>query len=163
MLLFLDFDGVMHPVGCTIDRYFCHAHLLEGWLRQRPGVDVVISSSWRETYTFDVIESFFAEDLQQRIVGVTPIIRAVHDDGGGEQGEREAEVMQWLSRSREPLRPWVALDDMSWLFRPQCQRLVLCDPEVGLTPAALDQADLVLRAPHLFRPDRELCGCSHQR
>lgn len=148
-LLFLDFDGCTHPFGCTVDRYFCHLALLEHWLRQRLGVDIVISSSWREAHPLDEMRSYFSQDLQQRIVGATPVIR--RDSWAQYDGEpppvrfeREAEVTRWLNESGTPWRPWAALDDQAWLYKPFNERLVLCDGKVGLTQRELDQLDQVL-------------------
>jgi hypothetical protein len=43
-ILFLDFDGVLHPVDCHPDHHFCRLPLLAGWLKdERPDVDLVIS------------------------------------------------------------------------------------------------------------------------
>jgi len=148
-LLFIDFDGCMHPYGCSIDKYFCRLALLEDWLRRRPGVDVVISSSWREVHPLDEMQSFFSNDLQKRIVGATPVIwRDSWAQYDGEpppvRFEREAEVTRWLHGNGAPWRPWAALDDQAWLYKPLNKRLVLCDGKVGLTQRELDQVDLVL-------------------
>lgn len=50
-VLFLDFDGVTHPEVCTAEQLFCCLPLIEEVLRRRPGVDIVISSSWRANTT----------------------------------------------------------------------------------------------------------------
>ena len=148
-LLFLDFDGVMHPFRCTIDKYFCHLELLEAWLRQRPDVGVVISSSWREAHPVAEMTSFFSEDLQHRILGATPLLK--RDSWAQYDGEpplvrfeREVEVLRWLNESGEPWRPWAALDDQAWLYKPFNPGLVLCDGKVGLTLLELNKLDRVL-------------------
>lgn len=148
-VLFLDFDGVMHPERCDVDKYFCRRELLEAWLRLRPSVVVVISSSWREAHSLDEIQSFFSEDIGPRVVGVTPVLRRCDwEDYDGElppmRFEREAEVLRWLNGSGEPWRPWAALDDQAWLFQPFCRQLVLCDGRIGLTQRQLDQVDSLL-------------------
>ncbi len=148
-LLFLDFDGVMHPFRCTIDQYFCHLDLLEGWLRQRLDVGVVITSSWREAHPVAEMESFFSEDLQHRVLGATPLLTRdswARCDGESPsvRFEREAEVSRWLNESGQLWRPWVALDDQAWLYKPFNPRLVLCDGKVGLTLLELDKVDRVL-------------------
>ena len=150
MILFLDFDGVMHPFGCTIDLYFCRLELLETWLRRRPGFDVVISSSWREVHPLDEMRSYFSDDVQLRVIDSTPILG--RDDWaqyGGEppplRFEREMEIREWLRSSGEPWRPWVAVDDQAWLFKPFCDRLVVVDGSVGLTGRDLDAVDHVLQ------------------
>jgi len=65
-ILFLDFDGVTHPDGCRADDLFCQLPLIEGVLQRRPGVQVVISSSWRETRSLDVLRRYFRQDLRER-------------------------------------------------------------------------------------------------
>ena len=58
MLPFLDFDGVLHPDRSSVDLYFCRLTLLEPWLRKRPQIEVVISSSWREAHPLDELREF---------------------------------------------------------------------------------------------------------
>lgn len=149
MILFLDFDGVMHPFGCAIDHYFCHLELLEAWLRRRSGVDIVISSSWREAHPFGEIQSYFSADIQARVIGATPILkRSAWAQYDGEapptRFERELEITRWLNESKEPWRSWAAVDDQAWLFRPFNSRVVLCDGRAGLSQRELDRLDVVL-------------------
>lgn len=148
-ILFLDFDGVLHPDRASVDRFFCHLELLEKWLRDRPDVEVVISSSWREAHPIEELRGFFSEDVRPRILGATPNLK--HDDWEQydcevppTRFERELEVTRWLAESDEPWRPWAALDDQAWLYKPFNSRIVLCDREVGLTQCELDLVDLVL-------------------
>lgn len=77
MVLYLDFDGALHPENSRTEPKFCRLPLLEAWLGERPSVEVVISSSWREVHPFAELVSFFAEDLQHRVIGVTPLLRRV--------------------------------------------------------------------------------------
>ena len=151
MILFLDFDGVLHPVrprapGADL---FCRLPLLEAWLRKRPGVDVVISSSWREAHPLDELVSYFAGDLKGRVLGATPTITS--DDWAQYDGEqpplrfrRAVEIRRWRHQSPTPWRPWAALDDQPWLFPPFCEFLVACDGDTGLTSLNLDDVDAVL-------------------
>ena len=148
-VLFLDFDGVLHPNGCSADQLLCRLGLLQDWLRRRPGVDVVISSTWRTQRTVGELASFFACDLQPRVIGVTS--RLMHDHCEQFDGEppparhaRHAEVMAWLRKSQEPWRRWAALDDQPWLYRPFVRELVVCDHRVGLTHDELRKLDEVL-------------------
>ena len=153
MILFLDFDGTTHPTPRSYtsgEDLFCRLPILESWLRQRPGIEVVISSSWREAHSVDEMRGYFCEDLQRRIIGATPVLK--RDDWEQYDGElpptrfeRELEVQRWLRESGEPWRPWAALDDQAWLYRPFNPRLVLCDQKVGLTQRELDGVDQVLQ------------------
>ena len=131
MILFLDFDGVLHPFDYTHDS-LCRLALLESWLRTWPGVDVVISSSWRSAFALSELVEILGPQVGARVVGCTPVLprstlrRFV-------LAEREQEIGMWLLASWQPLRPWVALDDLSDLFFPGCPGLVLCDPREGLS------------------------------
>ncbi len=149
MILFLDFDGVLHPDRASVDELFCRIGLLQDWLRVRPGVDVVISSSWREARPIAELRSFFDDDLQGRVVGVTPNLKI--GDWAEVDGEfpparfgRQLEVLQWLRTSNEPWRTWAALDDQAWMFRPMEPKLVVCDPTVGLKAENLAAVDRIL-------------------
>ena len=147
-LLFLDFDGVLHPAHCETDLLFCRNELLELWLRERQDVDVVISSSWREPHPLPELRAFFSDDIAPRIVGATP--RSIHKaqrrrPDGTPGPEREAEIRDWLQRHGRTAEPWVALDDQAFRFRKECRHLVLCNPQVGLTHRELVAAEAVLR------------------
>ena len=74
MLIFLDFDGVLHPDGCNPSSYFSRAPLLEAVLRQSADFEVVISSSWRHRRPFDELVLLFSADVRKYIVGITPIL-----------------------------------------------------------------------------------------
>ena len=157
MIVFLDFDGVLHPDRSNMAPKFCRMPLLEAWLRERPVVEVVISSSWREVHPFEELVSFFSEDLQTRVVGCTPRLQRSSDGGrfvGWAQTSepfglpvfaRELECRRWMHSSWEPCRNWAALDDMPELFEPTCAELVVCDPALGLTQAQLVEVDRRLR------------------
>lgn len=151
MILFLDFDGVLHPARSMApgELLFCRLPLLESWLRERPGVDVVISSSWREAHPLDELVSYFAGDLKGRVLGATPIITSddwAQYDGGPPplRFGREIEIRRWQHQSAAPWRPWAALDDQPWLFAPFCEFLVTCDGDTGLTTRNLKDVDAVL-------------------
>lgn len=119
MILALDFDGVMHPVNSTTEPKFCRLDLLEQWLRKRTVVDVLISSSWRELHSLELMQSFFADDLQARVIGVTPLTHCLLGPSWSRSdaeravaiGERQYEIEQWIADSGTPSRTWVALDD----------------------------------------------------
>ena len=142
MILFLDFDGVLHGVGRP---KFENLPRLEAVLRDFPEIDVVISSSWRESYSWDVIVDFFAEDLQPRIVGMTPVIATKWPPYPRQV--RHEEILLFLKERDIGNRPWIILDDDPSLFCPDCKELMLCDPGNGLDEAG--EARLRARL-HLF-------------
>ncbi|TXI88791.1 MAG: hypothetical protein E6Q40_03190 [Cupriavidus sp.] len=151
MLLFLDFDGVLHPLGSSPDRLFCRLPALESWLRAHEAVEVVISSTWRVSRSLDELKSFFAEDLRSRVQGVTPVLRHLdwseyHEELPPMRFEREDEIRRYRNSSGQSWRPWSALDDQAWLFRPFCAELVLCDHATGLSEANLCEVSRHVRA-----------------
>ena len=125
-ILFLDFDGVLYPVGRDVER-FCRVGLLWQLLRDCSLVDVVFSTSWRESYTFEQMLEFVTygggEDLAARFVGMTPVLDP--------NTTREAECLAWLRANGNEPRRWVALDDAAhWFEGPN---LYLVNQHTGLT------------------------------
>jgi hypothetical protein len=133
-LLFLDFDGVMHPTN-QLD-LFCREEHLARVLREFPEVEIVISSAWRETHALKTMQAFFLTDLRARIGGVTPIFKIGDADTSATPGARYQEIQQYLAAKGDPRRRWIALDDDPDFFPPGCANLVLCDPKNGFNVAA---------------------------
>lgn len=152
MIPALEFDGVMHPVNSRTETKFCRLALLEEWLWARPGMRVLIGSSWRDAHPLDEMVSFFSKCVQARIVGSTPVYKTLSEqhcarsfsDAGAACYPRLVEIERWLDRYRDTQEPWAALDDDPTLFEPGCARLVLCNPGVGLTECQLEQLDRTL-------------------
>lgn len=126
MILFLDFDGVLHPLFFRPElppeesKPFCYLPRLAGVLRDFPSVEVVISSTWRLSYDLNQIRERFPVDLQARVIGVTPYFS---DDE--RFGVRQQEAEKWLAEHR-PGSPWIALDDMRTCW-PFLSNLIWCD------------------------------------
>lgn len=141
ILLFLDFDGVLHPyfprrdIPQRANEYFSFLPRLEAVLRDYPEVNVVIASTWRKYHTLEELRAFFSQDLRTRVVGVTP----VEPPGGSEAGERQREVETYLQEQKLIGVPWVALDDFWDNYLPDAP-LVRCDDEFH------DKEDAELRA-----------------
>ncbi|WP_342133673.1 HAD domain-containing protein, partial [Hydrogenophaga sp. OTU3427] len=72
MILFLDFDGVLHPEFSHESRHFCCLPVLEQVVRQLQDCEVVISSTWRLDFPLDRLREKFSSDLAARVVGATP-------------------------------------------------------------------------------------------
>ncbi len=134
MILFLDFDGVLHPNICSeTEPLLCRRQLLENLLREHTHVEVVISSTWRNNRSLPQLQAFFSVDIIDRIIGVTPRWNNVQDDASFGTYVRQAEIEGWLRESGRPWENWIALDDQAHLFRPFLKNLVLTKPEIGLT------------------------------
>ena len=145
MILSLDFDGVLHTFD-RMEEALCRLPLLAARLRTWPGVDVVISSSWRTAFALSELVWILGPQVGARVVGCTPVLprstlRRFVLDG------REQEIGMWLRASWQSLRPWVALDGMSELFFPGSPGLLLCDVREGLSaPVLAQQSGHVRRA-----------------
>lgn len=140
MILFLDFDGVLHPDPCTdAGMLLCHLPRLESVLRDFPSVQVVISSTWRATRTLGELRAYFSPDIADRVIGVTPNWRDLPDllDTIGHTYVREVEIEGWLRASGRPWEQWVAIDDKAYWFRPFLPNLVRCDSRFGFADDVL--------------------------
>ena len=131
MILFLDFDGVLHPSPAA-GEVFCCVHRVWTILRARPFLEVVFSTSWREAYDPEAMLNFSTanggEDLLDRFVGSNPIL------SNEPAYQREAECLAWLHGNGMHDRPWLALDDDPLQFNDE-HRLYLVDRRTGLTLA----------------------------
>jgi hypothetical protein len=124
-LLFLDFDGVLHPLKSGEAGRFALLPAFEAWVRQHPPFEIVISSTRRQIFPFETIRRFFSSDIRGRIIGMTPIV--VID----KPHKRHHEINMWLSKNGHENTPWVALDDSPERFPPDCPNLILCDSSRG--------------------------------
>lgn len=127
-LLFLDVDGVLHPVGTDYSfssRFFSHLPLLEELLREFGSIDVVISSDWRLAESIEQLQRYFSADIRPRIIGATPQI----DPGVAVHHRRQMEIQAWLDGNGRRDAEWVALDDWPGSFETGFERLVLTDSQ----------------------------------
>ena len=151
MILFLDFDGVLHSSHQPDDdpgRLFTHAPRLGAWMEAWPGVDVVISSSWRLAHSQQTMVRLLGPTIGNRVVGCTPWADQVRDDNVYPSAklnefthERQVQVEAWMSASWDSGRGWVALDDMSYLFKADCSQLVVCAGRQDLSSENIHELD----------------------
>lgn len=136
MILFLDFDGVLHPF--IKDRFdgpkFTKLALLEGWLRDHAEINVVISSSWRDTMSVEKLQSFFSEDIRPRIIDKCPQLPWEPEPDFW----RHEEIMAWIKKTNYQGK-WLAIDDSSHEFPPNFELLIVCNPEVALDQRVLEE------------------------
>lgn len=141
MIIFLDFDGVLHDIGCASKDLFRHASRFSAVLRDHPDIEVVVSSAWREDVD-DVAElaKHFPEDLRHRFIGLTAIKGIT-----AEPRQRERECWQWLRAHGREHERWIAVDDWPDNFGPNLPgagAALFTDPSTGLD----DEAVAILRA-----------------
>lgn len=139
MIIFLDFDGVLHHEKVTIKRLgqtarmflkphearyltkdgnlvcgkdlFEHAERLANVLQPYPDIKIVISSTWRGHFSIETIKSFLPASLASRVVGITPIHYRSGDDG-----MRLHEIQIYLKENELTGEQWIAIDDNRRLF-----------------------------------------------
>lgn len=134
LILFLDFDGVLHPEHCHASKHFCCLPILEDALRRVPECKLVITSTWRLEQPFEALRQRFSRDIAVRIAGVSPKFRDLKQVPNTLISyPREAECHAWRWANGVPHLPWLALDDRSWNYRPFCNSLLLVDGSTGLT------------------------------
>lgn len=141
IILFLDFDGVLHRYGDKIADYLQYLPRLEAVLREHTHVFVVVCSDWRKHHSMEELQSFFAPDLGPRIIGVTPRLGA-KESKLDQRGIRHREAKAWLLENALTA-PWIAMDDdpLNWL---PGDPLVFCDD--GFTDIEEDSLRLILHA-----------------
>ena len=147
LVLFLDFDGVLHPDNCGPHEQFCYvgnfanAMRLVDPLHKMP---VVISSTWRYLHSLKELREKFPEDIAAQIVGITSYqtndeLGPIEDwatFGGFELKEmhRQLEIMHWM-KAHAPQGDWIAIDDRPGFFQKDESRLFVVPggPSGGMT------------------------------
>lgn len=127
-LVFLDFDGVLHPNQATPEQRFQHVDALMDLLDEHPEAELVVSSSWRFHFSWEELQAEVPHRLAARLTAAT---------GQALPGriQRHAEVSAFVRRLEaegQGARPWCALDDCSWEFPPDCDELIACDGARGI-------------------------------
>jgi hypothetical protein len=124
-LIFLDFDGVLHPnFSLGRDNFSQAGYLLDALDGFAGEVEIIISSSWRFHWPEDVLLQKLPKPLAAFVAGVTPMV-----EPGRHQRYRE--IHAFLS-SRPGQHDWRALDDAINEFPKGCAELIECDGRKGL-------------------------------
>ena len=121
-LIFLDFDGVLHPTHFAGESPFSRAAFLEESFNLL-SPKIVISSSWRFTHNLEKLQKTLPTFISSLIIGAT---------GAAVIGKhpRFTEIQNYL-QSYGPA-DWRALDDSYWEFPNPCPRLIRCNPNTGI-------------------------------
>lgn len=149
LLLYLDFDGVLHheDVICSRrrgavmnapgHRLFEHVPILEGVLQEWPQVKIVLATSWVRQYGFLGTARRLGPQLRARCIGATFHSGMRDNEWSFARLPRGLQVVQDVGR-RQPA-DWVAVDDDHHDWPAQFeQHLVRSHPEQGLgAPAVL--------------------------
>ncbi|TCW64262.1 HAD domain-containing protein [Burkholderia sp. SRS-25] len=143
-VLFLDFDGVLHPEnvfllhrrGPTLQdspghRLFEHCELLEELLASYCDVHIVLSTSWVRRYRGSIhrVSHRLTPGLRVRVIGATYHSRM--DAAEFAQAPRGMQV--WGDVLRRKPSAWLALDDDYLHWPAWCrEQLVRTDPLLGI-------------------------------
>ena len=137
MVLFLDYDGVLHPDPCPdAHRLFENAERLAGALEEFPEVGVVLSTSWRNVRAESELLDPLPASLRARVMGFTPRFGEFEATACRIPYRRQAECEQWLLSHDLADCPWWALDDRAYWFAPYCENLIQCDARWGFDERA---------------------------
>lgn len=142
MLIFLDFDGVLHPFFPLADntdaknQLFSSVPDFERAIRESPvPVEIVISSTWRNRENLFQLRSHFSPFVGEKIIGFTP---NVSKDNG--PGSRQVEVEAWLKENNREGEPWIGVDDFPQLYAPGAAVVACLDKFDGHERALLLEA-----------------------
>jgi hypothetical protein len=153
LIVFLDFDGVLHPDPCLqAARLFENAPRLALALYDFPQVALVLSTAWRQAGTFEQLVVLLPEVLRHRVIGVTPNFSDFASAAELVPYRRQAECLRWMQQSGLKDDAWLALDDRPSGFTPYCENLIGCNPQYGF------DADVSARLQSALQRHFELQG-----
>src|SRR5450759_1143821 len=98
IIIFLDFDGVTHRWFSNEPgaERFEYLPRIESILRDFRDARIVICSDWRKNTPWSEILSVFADDIRDRVIGVTPVLSS--EDA--KTGLRHAEAQAFLRENQ---------------------------------------------------------------
>ncbi len=127
-VLFLDFDGVLHPNLATPEQRFVRLPILADALGESD-VKVIVSSSWRFEWSLSQLKALFPESIRMRVVGTTGPAHIGHH-------ARWNEINAYCSG--HGVANWRALDDAHFEFPNPCEQLIRCEGSRGIGPVQCD-------------------------
>ncbi len=128
-ILFLDFDGVLHPSHFREGSEFSKIPLLEE-LTSKYDFQIVISSSWRFHYSLPELKAKLGKKLGDIVIDMT-------GEACGSYHARFNEISEWLEF--HPKCDWRALDDSKVEFPADCRNLILCDSRIGVNQSQITE------------------------
>lgn len=126
--LFFDFDGVLHGDNMQ-SNLFEHSDMVSKMLIPfKDKFKIIISSSWRETYDFDILIHAFHEELHENVIGITPIFENTTG-----YGVRHQEILEYCKINNIKEEDWIAIDDNQTFFDKDIKNLILIDNYFGMS------------------------------
>lgn len=127
VLLFLDLEGVTHPI---LETPFNNKNMryLEKLLDEYPKLYIVITSSLREEYSVTELKEMLGVTIGSRVVGATPVIHDVNLNS-----IRYREVISYLEMTNNKHTDWLAIDDSPIFYLGAEDSMVITNPNTGLS------------------------------
>ncbi|MEN8170511.1 MAG: HAD domain-containing protein [Pseudomonadota bacterium] len=132
MIVFLDFDGVTHPI--TGSKPFCEKNInaLATAMEAVSNIEVVITSTWREEHDLNILCHYLGK-LGGLVTGITPVI-----DEPFLKHVRYHEVLSYLNNSGKQSQAWLAIDDTHG-FYPDTAPVLWTNSYTGFTHNDIDR------------------------
>lgn len=157
-VLFLDFDGVLHPDAVFMTRkgpklradgaLFMWVDLLVEVLEDFPQIQVVLSTSWARHMGFSRARSYLPASLKARVIGATwhsSMGKDWLDQTWWDKASRYEQICRYVNRAHLP--NWVSIDDDAegWPMEA-LEHLVRCNGQLGLAqPGRLEELRIRLQ------------------
>lgn len=127
-LIFLDFDGVLHPLQPELVKLerFCWLPLLADLVAEHPDIYIVVHSTWRYEYTEPELRQMLGS-LGRRFVGCAP------------RAPRQ-QAIEMVLQANKGLRAHLVLDDDPREFSGSTLNVLLLDPQRGLSDKTAQRA-----------------------
>lgn len=120
-ILFLDFDGVLHPYTPYVEvPKFCWLHVLDKLLSTHKDVRICVHSTWRYEYRDEELRELLGS-LGDRFFGSTP------------RGPREQAIQSVLQANKAQLKDYLVLDDARDEFTEGLLNVTFLDGLVGIS------------------------------
>lgn len=164
MILFLDFDGVLHPDAAYLEKgrpvlratgeLFMWAPALIEALVPYPQIKIVLSTSWVRVRGFERARDALPEDLRRRVIGATwhsAMSRSAHNglklpSCWWDEASRYQQIARYAERAG--IQRWIAVDDHGEEWATEdLGKLILTHPDRGIAdPMALDELRLAIES-----------------
>ncbi|MFJ1256631.1 HAD domain-containing protein [Cupriavidus sp. CuC1] len=158
MILFLDYDGVLHPDSVYLVRgrpvlqeeghLFMWAPVLEELLTPYPKLNIVLSTSWVRMLGFGRARDYLPAGLRHRVIGGTWHSAMGRQSEGAHRVEcnwfveasRFGQISRYRSRAGSRAARWLAIDDDADGWEEELRsHLVETDGDIGLSSQSAQQ------------------------
>lgn len=118
LVIFLDFDGVFHPLidGKKFQDLPEFQKIIEKY-NNHFNFNIVISSSWKDKYNLEELKKFLPNTISQYVIDTTPSFP-------NQDGSRYQESQEWLTKNPD-WEYWLAIDDDHYAWNKH-ENLIWC-------------------------------------